>query len=114
MGGEGIMKPGSNSYLYPPLWGMHSYNTGAGLYRISRFAGFVKNNMPYKETPSPELTDEEAWDVAAFVNSQQRPVKKFSNDWPDIKTKPFDHPYGPYADSSAEQQHKLGPWLQRK
>src|SRR5450631_3712935 len=44
--GEG--KPDSVSgYLYPPLWGEHSYNSSAGLYRLSKFAGFVKDNMPF-------------------------------------------------------------------
>jgi thiosulfate dehydrogenase len=28
-------------YTYPPL-GSNSYNSGAGLYRISRFAGYIK------------------------------------------------------------------------
>jgi thiosulfate dehydrogenase len=47
-------------YEYPPLWGEHSYNTAAGLYRISRFAGYVKNNMPFGEVEyhNPQLTNE--------------------------------------------------------
>ena len=56
------------------------------------------------------LTDEEAWDVAAFVNSQPRPAKVFKEDWPNISLKPFDHPFGPYTDSFSEQQHKYGPF----
>ena len=56
------------------------------------------------------LTDEEAWDVAAFVNSQIRPSKNVVGDWPKIEEKPFDHPYGPYADSYDEKQHKYGPF----
>lgn len=109
--GQGEFLPGTFKYKYPPLWGPHSYNTAAGLYRLSRFAGYVKNNMPdgtnYKATV---LTDEEAWDVAAFVNSQSRPSKTFKEDWPDISTKPFDHPFGPYADNFSENQHKYGPF----
>lgn len=68
--------------------------------------------MPYGEVDytKPELTNEEAWDVAAFVNSQPRPTKTFSEDWPDISKKPFDHPFGPFADSFSEQQHKYGPF----
>jgi thiosulfate dehydrogenase len=109
--GEGQMNPGNVTYLYPPLWGPHSYNTGAGLFRLSRFAGYVKNNMPFGASyQSMQLTDEEAWDVAAYVNSQQRPKKSFNEDWPDISQKPFDHPFGPYADSFSEQQHKYGPY----
>ena len=56
------------------------------------------------------LTDAEAWDVAAFVNSQPRPNKSTPHDWPDISKKPFDHPFGPYSDGFSEQQHKYGPF----
>ena len=111
MDGSGVMAASGKSYTYPPLWGKHSYNVGAGLYRISNFAGFVKYNMPLGTTyEKPQLTDEEAWDVAAFVNSMPRPVKDLSRDWPDISKKPFDHPFGPYADSFSEDQHKYGPF----
>jgi thiosulfate dehydrogenase len=109
--GEGMLRPGALTYLYSPLWGKNSYNTGAGLYRLSRFAGYVKDNMPlgsnYKNT---QLTDEEAWDVAAYVNAKPRPEKFFKQDWPNIALKPVDHPFGPYTDSFSEQQHKFGPF----
>jgi thiosulfate dehydrogenase len=39
-----------------------------------------------------------------------RPIKVFKEDWPNIAGKPFDHPYGPYADTFTEQQHKYGPF----
>lgn len=109
--GAGTAKADGSGYDFPPLWGPHSYNSGAGLFRLSRFAGYVKNNMPqgsdYRHT---QLTDAEAWDVAAFVNSQPRPAKDLSKDWPDVSKKPVDHPFGPYADPFPEQQHKLGPF----
>ena len=110
--GKGIFNYDSTSYQYPPLWGSKSYNTGAGLFRISRLAGYIKYNMPFDldRKDVNKLTDEEAWDVAAFVNSQPRPEKKYVNDWPDSKLKPVDHPFGPYADSFNEQQHKYGPF----
>jgi thiosulfate dehydrogenase len=60
------------------------------------------------------LSDEEAWDVAAFVNNQVRPKKDISKDWPNIKEKPMDHPFGPYADNFSEKQHKFGPWQAMK
>ncbi len=98
-------------YLYPPLWGNQSYNDGAGLYRLSRFAGFIKNNMPnpcnYHHT---KLSNESAWDIAAYVNSQPRPHKDQSKDWPNISKKPVDCPNGPYTDSFSEKQHKYGPF----
>jgi thiosulfate dehydrogenase len=110
--GEGQLSLNGVSYEYPPLWGEHSYNDGAGLFRLSNFAGYVKSNMPFKQAThdNPKLTTEEAWDVAAFVNSQPRPKKDLSKDWPDISKKPFDHPFGPYADEFSESQHKYGPY----
>lgn len=117
MNGEGQLDSLNNSYyLYPPLWGTHSYNTAAGLYRLSRLAGFIKSNMPNLTSSfdKPTLTDEEAWDIAAFISSQPRPVKKIKKDWPDISKKPLDHPFGPYADIYTEQQHKYGPYEEIK
>lgn len=68
--------------------------------------------MPFQEVSwkSPKLTDEEAWDVAAYIASQPRPGKRFAYDWPNISKKPFDFPFGPYADNFSEQQHKYGPF----
>lgn len=99
-------------YLYPPLWGPHSYNTGAGIYRLSKMAGYVKDNMPFGVSSHGHslLSDEQAWDVAAFINTQPHPFKEQRYDWPDISTKPADHPFGPYTDTFSEQQHKYGPF----
>lgn len=109
--GNGLQHPDGVEWTYPPLAGANSYNTAAGMYRISMFAAYVKNNMPFGTTyENPVLTDEEAWDVAAYVNSLPRPVRIFPEDWPDISKKPFDHPSGPYADSFSESQHKYGPF----
>lgn len=110
--GEGVPNANQVGYVYPPLWGAHSYNSGAGLFRLSRFAGYVKDNMPFEKATHqlPSLTDAEAWDVAAFVNSRPRPSKDLSSDWPDVSKKPIDHPFGPYADGFTEQQHKFGPF----
>lgn len=109
--GEGMKVAGASEYVYPPMWGPHSYNDGAGLYRLSGFAGYVKNNMPFGATyENPQLTDEESWDVAAFINSMPRPHKDQSHDWPSVASKPIDFPTGPYADAFSEQQHKFGPF----
>jgi thiosulfate dehydrogenase len=110
--GEGKFLEGGEEYLYPPLWGKHSYNVGAGLYQLSKFAGFVKNNMPYGTSyKKPYLSDEQAWDVAAYVNSRPRPgFKDLKKDWPDISGKPADYPFGPYIDNFSESQHKFGPY----
>jgi thiosulfate dehydrogenase len=109
--GEGILNAAGNAWTYPPLWGDKSYNDGAGLYRLSRFAGYIKANMPLGATfDKPQLTDEECWHLAAYVNSLGRPTMDKSTDWPDISKKPIDHPYGPFVDGFAEDQHKFGPF----
>ena len=109
--GEGLMAADKKTYNYPPLWGEHSYNDAAGLYRVSNFAGYVKNNMPFGASYENQLlSDQEAWDVAAFVNSQPRPHKDQQSDWTDISKKPVDFPFGPYSDTFTEVQHKFGPF----
>ena len=110
--GQGQLAPNNVEYVYPPLWGPHSYNDGAGLYRISNFAGYVKNNMPFDlaSHKNPFLTEEQCWDVAAYVNSQPRPHKNQNSDWPVVKNKPIDFPFAPYADDFSETQHKYGPF----
>lgn len=57
--------------VFPPLWGPQSYNWGAGMARVNTAAGFIKANMPLGQTN--RLTDQQAWDVAAYINSQERP-----------------------------------------
>jgi thiosulfate dehydrogenase len=110
--GEGLPMPEGNNRHYPPLWGAKSYNEAAGLYRVANFAGYIKANMPFGATyQNPQLTDAEAWDLAAYVNSQPRPKHPFlATDFPKIDGKPFDHPFGPFADSFPEIQHKFGPF----
>ncbi len=114
--GKGMMKENGVEWKYPPLHGENSFNRGAGLFRITRFAGYIKANMPndLATYDKPVLTDEEAWDVAAYVISLPRPSKDLSADWPDVSAKPIDHPFGPYADNFSEGQHKYGPFLAMK
>ena len=109
--GQGQPLADGRGYHYPPLWGPHSYNDGAGMFRVSNLARYVKAAMPFGATfDHPQLTNEQAWDVAAFVNAQPRPHLAALHDWPDSSKKPVDHPFGPYADHFSAQQHKFGPW----
>ncbi len=109
--GAGFYDDQLREYVFPPLWGKNSFNDGAGLNRISNFTKYVKYNMPQGATHlNTQLTDEEAWDVAAYVLAQPRPHMNITKDWPDKTKKPFDHPFGPYADSFSETQHRLGPF----
>jgi thiosulfate dehydrogenase len=110
--GGGQLLNDSSAYTYPPLWGSHSYNISAGLYRISKLAAYIKYNMPFgiASYQQPQLSNEDAWDLAAYIASQPRPEKRFSEDWPDISKKSFDFPFGPYTDGFTEEQHKYGPY----
>lgn len=109
--GEGQKRSANSNYIYPPLSGYNSFNTGAGLFRISNFARYIYANMPHDATyEKPVLSESQSWDIAAYVLSLPRARKEFDNDWPKLSTKPIDHPYGPYADSFSEDQHKYGPF----
>lgn len=68
--GQGQKKEGGG-YLFPPLWGMGSYNKGAGMASNETLAGFLKANMPLGQGWS--LSDQEAIDLAAYINLQIRP-----------------------------------------
>lgn len=100
------------TYLYPALWGNDSYNNGAGMTRVITAAQFIKGNMPYGATfDNPMLTDEEAYDVAGYINQKLRPTKPNREvDFPDLVKKPVSTPYGPYSDNFGEEQHQLGPF----
>jgi thiosulfate dehydrogenase len=64
-----------------PLWGPNSWNDGAGAARVYTLAGMIRYTMPYV-TPG-SLTDEEAQDIAAFINSKPRPSYPFKDkDYP--------------------------------
>jgi thiosulfate dehydrogenase len=99
-------------YQFPPLWGPDSYNTGAGMARGILAAGFIKGNMPSGVThANMVLTDEQAFDVAAYINSQPRPVKpNLETDFPARKNKPVDAAFPPYTPGFSAEQHKYGPW----
>ncbi|MES1940760.1 cytochrome c [Salinisphaera sp. T5B8] len=55
---------------FPPLWGPRSYNWGAGMHRVNTAAAFIKANMPLGATT---LSEQQAWDVAQFIDSHERP-----------------------------------------
>ncbi|MGC1728646.1 MAG: c-type cytochrome, partial [Steroidobacteraceae bacterium] len=56
---------------FPALWGPDSYNWGAGMVNVSNAAAFIRGNMPF--SLGGTLTDAEAWDVALFVDTRERP-----------------------------------------
>ena len=68
--GQGHANP-DGTYAIPSLWGPRSYNWGAGMAGVATAAGFIKANMPYGQGNT--LTDQQAWDVAAYIDSRERP-----------------------------------------
>jgi thiosulfate dehydrogenase len=108
--GAGLMATTDPSagYVFPPLWGPDSFNDGAGMHRVLTAARFIKARMPFGQ---PDLTDDEAYDVAAYINSQPRPAMQgLDVDYPDRALKPVDSPYPPYADPFPREQHRFGPF----
>ena len=98
----------ADGYVFPPLWGPDSYNNGAGMTRVLTASRFIKARMPFGQA---NLTNDQAYDVAAYINAQPRPqMADLDRDYPDRTTKPIDSPYPPYADEFPEEQHRIGPF----
>lgn len=98
----------ANGYVFPPLWGPDSFNDGAGMHRVLTAARFIKARMPLG---AAHLTDDQAFDVAAYINSQPRPeLPNLDQDYPNRAAKPIDNGYGPFADSFSLEQHRFGPF----
>ncbi|MFM6985148.1 MAG: c-type cytochrome [Hydrogenophaga sp.] len=104
-------KGDAQGYTFPPLWGPDSFNTGAGMNRLVMATRFVKHNMPLGAShDATQLTDDEAYDVSAFMVSQPRPVKaRLEADFPARWNKPVDAAFPPYLLGTADQ-HKYGPF----
>ena len=58
-----------------PLWGPRSWNDGAGAARVYTLAGMIRYSMPYLDPGN--MTDEDAQQLAAFIDSKPRPVFPF-------------------------------------
>ena len=72
---------GLGTAIAPPVWGPQAYNIGAGMARVFTAANFIRRNMPFDQPGS--LTDQQALDVAAFVNAKPRPdFPGKEHDWP--------------------------------
>jgi len=112
--GQGKLSDDQSEYVYPPLWGIESFQAGSNMNRITKMASFIKANMPLGATDQkPVLTDEESFDVAAFVlddRIHQRTIGN-PNNFPVLKEKPIDYDKGPYIDGKSEIEHKFGPFL---
>lgn len=63
-------KSGQGTPEGPPVWGNQSYNDGAGLSHNDKLAAWLKVAMPLDEV---NLSEQDALDIAAYVNSHPRP-----------------------------------------
>jgi len=70
-GDDGMGRMAEGEVAFPPLWGEGSYNWGAGMHRVNTAAAFIHANMPLGKPYS--LSEQQAWDVAAYINSHERP-----------------------------------------
>lgn len=114
--GYTAMASTNGTMTVPALWGNKSYNNGAGTARLLTAAPFIQSNMPLGvHWNNPFLTDDQAYDVAAYVNSHPRPqMAGLEKDYPDLSKKPVDCPYPPYTDSFSQDQHTYGPFQEIK
>jgi thiosulfate dehydrogenase len=72
---------GAGTDVFPAVWGPNSYNVGAGMARVRTAANFIKIAMP--QTAPGTLTDQEAFDLATYINTRPRPDFAGKElDWP--------------------------------
>ena len=77
--------------IVPALWGAQSFSIAAGMAREARTAAFIQRTMP-NDKPGT-LTDQEAFDLAAYILSKPRPdLPGKASDWPNGDA-PYDVPY---------------------
>jgi thiosulfate dehydrogenase len=82
---------GAGMGIVPALWGPRSYSIGASMARVERAASCIRHNMPF-DRPGV-ITDQQAYDVASYINSMSRPdMPGKENDWP-TGGAPKDVPY---------------------
>ena len=86
----------------PPVWGANSYNQGAGFANNAQLAAWLKVAMPLDDTT---LMEQEAIDIAAYVNSHERSVFRL------VDHLPKDDQLGEYngePESSADPKQRDG------
>jgi thiosulfate dehydrogenase len=82
---------GAGMGVIPALWGPQPFSIGASMARTERAASFIRHNMPFDRPGT--LTDQQAYDIAAYVTSMPRVDMPMKNkDWPDGGA-PGDTPY---------------------
>lgn len=95
-GADGQGQRVGDRQVFPPLWGPRSFNWGAGMHQVNNAAGFIYANMPLGKPRS--LTEQQAWDVALFMNAHERPQDpRFTGSVEETRKKFHDSPDSPYG-----------------
>ena len=93
--GQGVLDSDGVT-LFPPLWGAVAYNWGAGMHRVDTAAAFIRHNMPLGLGDT--LTEQEAWDLAQFINSHERPQDpRFAGDLEETAREFHSNPFSLYG-----------------
>jgi thiosulfate dehydrogenase len=104
-GANGEGQPSDGKMAFPALWGKPSFNWGAGMHSVDNAAGFIKANMPL--ALGNTLTDQQAWDVALFMDSHERPQDpRFAGSVAQTRAQYHDSPYSMYG--TVVNGHVLG------
>lgn len=117
-GAQGQGQNAEGKMVFPALWGDESFNWGAGMHSVSTAAAFIKANMPLSKGGS--LTDQEAWDVARYMNSHDRPQDpRYKGSLEETRKKYHDNPsdlYGQTVNGKVlgENSTPSGPRLHQK
>jgi thiosulfate dehydrogenase len=99
---------GAGIAVVPAVWGAKSFSVGASMARVERAASFIRHNMPFDKPGT--LTDQQAFDLAAYIDSHVRPDSPGKElDWP-AGGAPKDVPYATKGHTPA----KIAPVLPRR
>jgi thiosulfate dehydrogenase len=101
--GQGQQVAGRN--VFPPLWGSQSFNWGAGMHQLDNAAAFIKANMPFSRGDT--LSDQDAWDVAMFMDAHERPQDpRYNGNLRETRSQYHDSPMSLYG--TEVNGHMLG------
>ncbi len=110
-GADGQGQRAAGAQVFPPLWGPQSFNWGAGMADVNNAAGFIKANMPFGLGGT--LSDQDAWDVATFVDGHERPQDpRFAGTVENTRTLYHDSPmsrYGTVVNGVRLGEHSVAP-----
>lgn len=95
-GDDGHGQQVAGEVVFPALWGAESFNWGAGMHQLNNAAAFIKANMPFSRGGT--LSDQQAWDVAMYMDSHERPQDpRFQGDVSGTRKKYHDSKWSLYG-----------------